>query len=112
MSYTTTWEEIKSHYRVKDRDFPMLEEDMPTFMGVPHARTAEDLAETDVVIIGAPYVAGAKGKYAGADHRESPDHQQHAQISVACLGDMPEALLATGRVLLGRQSDPGRQIAP
>ncbi len=48
MSYTTTWEEIKSHYRVKDRDFPMLEIDMPTFMGVPHARTAADLAGADV----------------------------------------------------------------
>ena len=70
MSYTITWEEIKSHYRVKDRDFPMLEDDMPTFMGVPHARTAADLAGTDVVIIGAPYVAGSKGKYAGVDKSE------------------------------------------
>jgi hypothetical protein len=23
MSYTTTWEEITSHYRVKDREFPI-----------------------------------------------------------------------------------------
>ncbi|MEE8122772.1 MAG: arginase family protein [Alphaproteobacteria bacterium] len=70
MSYTTPWEEIKGHYQVKDRDFPMLEIDMPTFMGVPHARTAADLAGADVVIIGAPYVAGAKGKYAGVDKSE------------------------------------------
>ena len=64
MSYTTTWEEITSHYRVKDREFPMLADDMPTFMGVPHATTPDDLAGADVVIIGAPYVAGAKGKVA------------------------------------------------
>ena len=38
MTYTATWEEIKSHYRVKDRDFPMLEDDMPTFMGIRRAR--------------------------------------------------------------------------
>jgi agmatinase len=65
-----TWEEIRSHYRVKDRKFPMLADDMPTFMGVPHAETAADLAGADVVIIGAPYVAGAKGKYAGVDKSE------------------------------------------
>ena len=70
MTYTTTWEEIKSHYRVKDRDFPMLDEDTPTFMGVVHAQTAEELKGADVVIIGAPYVAGARGKYAGVDKSE------------------------------------------
>lgn len=70
MAYTMTWEEIKSHYRVKDRDFPMLADDTPTFMGVPYARTANDLAGVDVVIIGAPYVAGAKDKYAGVDKSE------------------------------------------
>jgi len=75
MSYTTTWEEIRSHYRIKDREFPMLTEDTPTFMGVPHARTAADLSGADVVVIGAPYVAGLKGaahagKYAGVDKAE------------------------------------------
>ncbi len=70
MSAVIDWDEIRSHYRVKDRDFPMLDEDMPTFMGVPHARDAEDLAGADVAIIGAPYVAGAKGKYAGVDKSE------------------------------------------
>ena len=51
MSYTTTWEEITSHYRVKDREFPMLADDMPTFMGVPHATTPDDLAGADVVTL-------------------------------------------------------------
>ena len=70
MSYNITWEEINSHYRVKDRNFPMLTDDMPTFMGVPHAKKPEDLKGADVVIIGAPFVAGAKGKYAGVDKSE------------------------------------------
>lgn len=70
MAYTTTWEEIKGHYRVRDRDFPMLADEMPTFMGVPHAKTAADLKGADVVIIGAPYVSGTKGKYAGVDKEE------------------------------------------
>ena len=69
MNYPT-WEEIRSHYRVKDREFPMLADDMPTFMGVPHAHSAEELAGADVVIIGSPYVAGAQGKYAGVDKSE------------------------------------------
>jgi len=64
------WNEIRSHYRVKDREFPMLAEDTPTFMGLPHARDAADLAGADLVIIGAPYVAGTQGKYAGVDKAE------------------------------------------
>ena len=70
MSYNVTWKEIKSHYRVKDRNFPMLSEDMPTFMGVPHAKKPGDLKGADVVIIGAPFVAGARGKYAGVEKSE------------------------------------------
>ena len=75
MTYTVTWEEIKSHYRVKDRSFPMLDNDTPTFMGVPHATTREDLIGADVVIIGSSYVAGSKekagkGKYAGVSKSE------------------------------------------
>jgi agmatinase len=64
------WDEIRSHYRVKDREFPMLTPDTPTFMGLPHARNAADLAGADAVIIGSPYVAGSKGKYAGVDKTE------------------------------------------
>ena len=70
MVYAPSWEEIRSHYRIKDRDYPMLAEDMPSFMGVPHAKTAADLKGADVVIIGAPYVAGAQGKYAGVEKSE------------------------------------------
>ncbi len=64
------WEQIRSHYRVKEREFPMLADDMPTFMGVPHAHSPAELDGADAVIIGAPYVAGRQGTYAGVDKRE------------------------------------------
>ena len=64
------WNQIRAHYRVKDREFPMLGEETPTFMGVPHAQDRRDLAGADVAIIGAPYVAGTQGKYAGVDKSE------------------------------------------
>ena len=49
---------------------PMINDQTPTFMGVPLARTADTLRGADVAIIGAPYVAGARGKYAGVDKAE------------------------------------------
>lgn len=69
MSYPT-WDEICSGHRVAGRDFPMLSPDTPTFMGVPHAVNADDLDGVDAVIIGAPYVAGTKGVYAGVSTSE------------------------------------------
>lgn len=30
------WDEIRSHYRIKDREFPMLSPDMPTFIRIAH----------------------------------------------------------------------------
>ena len=50
--------------------FPMIEVDMPTFMGRPYAVYPEDLEEADAVIIGSPYVAGWAGKYGGVDRKE------------------------------------------
>ena len=49
---------------------PMIDDQTPTFMGVPLACTADTLRGADVAIIGAPYVAGARGKYAGVDKAE------------------------------------------
>ncbi len=74
MAYPT-WEEIRQN--TIDNTFshmnpwyvPMIEADMPTFMGRPHATTLSDLAGADVVIVGAPYVAGWSG-YAGVDKEE------------------------------------------
>ena len=47
----------------------MIEPDMPTFMGVPHARGPGDLTGADVAIIGAPYVA-SWGPYSGVSKDE------------------------------------------
>jgi len=64
------WSEISAGHRIKGRDLPMLAPDMPTFMGLPHARTNADLAGAGAVIIGAPYVANAGGRYAGVPATE------------------------------------------
>lgn len=48
---------------------PMIEQDMPTFMARPLATRPEELTGADVVIIGAPYVAGWGG-YAGVGKDE------------------------------------------
>ncbi|MCF8070502.1 MAG: arginase family protein [Desulfobacterales bacterium] len=63
------WDEIRNDSYVSKRDFPMIEADMPTFMGVPLINRPEDLKGTDAVIIGAPYVAGWEG-YAGVSKSE------------------------------------------
>jgi agmatinase len=50
--------------------FPRIKEDMPTFLGVPYALRPSDLEGADVVIIGAPFVAGWGRKYSGVDKDE------------------------------------------
>jgi agmatinase len=50
--------------------YPRLADDMPTFLGVPHAVTKDDLKGADVVIIGAPYVAGWGSDFAGVGKEE------------------------------------------
>src|SRR5207247_1573303 len=54
---------------VRTRNFPLIDADMPTFMGQPHAVTTKDLEAADVVIIGAPYVASWQ-EYAGVAKSE------------------------------------------
>ncbi|HRO90965.1 MAG TPA: arginase family protein [Promineifilum sp.] len=74
MSYPS-WKEIRqgtidnTYSFMNPRYFPMISEDMPTFMGRPHATRPEDLIGADVVIIGAPYVAGWGG-YMGVGAEE------------------------------------------
>ena len=63
-----TWNEIKDAL-LRGRTVPMINPDTPTFMGVPHARTVEDLEGCDVAIIGAPYVA-SWGPYSGVSKEE------------------------------------------
>jgi len=67
MSYPS-WSEIKDSL-IRGRSVPMIEPDMPTFMGVPHVHGPGDLEEIDVAIIGAPYVA-SWGPYSGVSKDE------------------------------------------
>ena len=64
------WEGMAGYTKVDSDSLPMLDEITPTFMGVPFVRDARELSGVDVAIIGAPYVAGSAGKYAGVDKSE------------------------------------------
>ena len=68
MSYPQ-WDTIRDSTFVRTRNFPLIDADMPTFMGQPHAISPSDLGGADVVIIGAPYVASWK-EYAGVSKSE------------------------------------------
>src|SRR5260370_4152688 len=51
------WDTIRNSTYARQRYFPMLEADEPTFMRLPHAISPADLKGVDAAIIGAPYVA-------------------------------------------------------
>ena len=64
------WEEfIKGSFGDRPM-FPTLAPETPTFMGLPEAKTPEDLKGVDAAIIGAPYVATTHDTYAGVDRNE------------------------------------------
>ena len=63
------WTDIRNSNFVRTRFFPLIDEDQPTFMGLPLATSPGDLRGADVVIIGAPYVAGWS-QYAGVGKSE------------------------------------------
>jgi len=69
MSDYPSWETIRDSIFVRERRFPRIAEDMPTFLGVKHAIDKSDLQGADVVIIGAPYAAGWGSQYAGVDKK-------------------------------------------
>ena len=64
------WEGMGGYTEIDSATLPMIDAQTPTFMGVPLAQDATALNGADVAIIGAPYVAGAAGKYAGVDKSE------------------------------------------
>ena len=64
------WEGMQGYTEVNSAQLPMIDDETPTFMGVPLAHDHKQLKCADVAIIGAPYVAGAAGKYAGVDKTE------------------------------------------
>ncbi len=74
MSYPS-WKEIRQGAITNTYSFmnpwyyPMIAEETPTFMARPHATKPKDLVGADVVIIGAPYVAGWGG-YMGVGAEE------------------------------------------
>ena len=59
------WEEFMRTSFAARHEFPLLAPETPSFMAQPIAKTAAELEGTDVVIIGAPYVAATNGLYAG-----------------------------------------------
>lgn len=61
------WEQFRNSHFVRHRSFPRIAEDIPTFLGLPHARSPKDLEGADVAIIGAPFAAGWGTEYAGVD---------------------------------------------
>src|SRR5262245_55756828 len=63
------WDDIRNSTFTRTRNFPMIEAEMPTFMGQPLAISSADLRGAEAVIIGAPYAAGWT-TYAGLDKRE------------------------------------------
>ncbi len=69
-----------------------------------------DLGRSAVQKLGKPRSARVTHLFGPPDYRESPNHQDHSQITVTRLGDVPEALLAARRVLPWHQAYPGRQI--
>jgi len=68
MSYPE-WNEIKDAI-LEGREVPMIEDDMPTFMGQPYAKTSSDLEGADVVIIGSSFVSGQGDTWFGMDKKE------------------------------------------
>ena len=64
------WENFMANSFAGRRKFPLIADELPTFLGVPHVTSKDELKGQDVVIIGAPYVATATDKYAGVDKWE------------------------------------------
>ena len=74
--------------------FPTLAPETPTFMGLPEAKTPEDLKGVDAAIIGAPYVATTHDTYAGVDRNEwlsAPKRvrQQSARLPIGIYPGVP-----------------------
>lgn len=68
MSYPN-WSTVKELI-FDGKEVPMINEDTPTFMRRPYAKSPADLEGADVVIIGSAYVAGKEDKLWGVDRRE------------------------------------------
>jgi agmatinase len=65
-----SWDEIRTTLWTKGKQFPLIERDMPTFLGCPHATRREELEGADVVIIGSPYFASWEESWAGVSRED------------------------------------------
>jgi|APSaa5957512535_1039671.scaffolds.fasta_scaffold02633_4 agmatinase len=67
MSYPN-WDQVKKDSFggaiMRDPDLPMIDDETPTFLGRPLAKSVKDLEGADIVIIGSAYVAATE-EYAG-----------------------------------------------
>ena len=59
------WKETREGMWAAELNFPMIDEETPTFMGRPHVTSAAGLPGADVVVIGAPYVSSNSDEWAG-----------------------------------------------
>ncbi len=59
------WKETREGMWAASLEFPMIDDETPTFMGRPHVVSKDELEGTDVVIIGSPYVSSSTDEWAG-----------------------------------------------
>ncbi len=59
------WKETREGMWAASLQFPMINEDTPSFLGRPYIKQKEDLHGADVVIIGSPYVSSSTDEWAG-----------------------------------------------
>ena len=64
------WREVRESMWAAELDFPMIDDETPTFLGQPHAKTKEDLVGADVVVIGSPYVSSSTDEWAGVSKED------------------------------------------
>ena len=61
------WNEVRDGMWAAKLDFPMIDDETPTFMGCRHVTRKDELEGADVVIIGSPYVSSSSDEWAGVD---------------------------------------------
>ncbi|MEM7122783.1 MAG: arginase family protein [Pseudomonadota bacterium] len=59
------WKETREGMWAAHLNFPMFDDETPSFMARPIATTKDDLEGADVVVIGSPYVSSSSDEWAG-----------------------------------------------